>query len=319
MPTRRTHCWKMYPHAKLVFKHSVQTATPGTADHPAPNADKQPQTVRTTCIFILIQRTDDVRLINRKGNIEMVRFAVVTTQRTGATFFTTSLQSHPQIQCPGTLFPQISKFKFFHADRSDSAYLKYRSSSTHRQRAHWFARRKLIYEFLESAYTTEDDSVAMGYKFSYNHLARYPVIEAWLRENNIHVIHYIRENLLKRYLSSETKKVRHIAHSTEPLKPVQIHIDSGKMKQDLARNTQQIAKYRAAFSSQPYLEVLYESFCANQEAETRKVLQFLGINEFVPLQTTLVKINPNSIAQIVDNYDQLVQALRNTSFEKYLA
>jgi len=159
----------------------------------------------------------------------------------------------------------------------------------------------------------------MGYKFSYNHLARYPVIEAWLRENNIHVIHYIRENLLKRYLSSETKKVRHIAHSTEPLKPVQIHIDSGKMKQDLARNTQQIAKYRAAFSSQPYLEVLYESFCANQEAETHKVLQFLGINEFVPLQTTLVKINPNSIAQIVDNYDQLVQALRNTSFEKYLA
>jgi hypothetical protein len=212
----------------------------------------------------------------------------------------------------------VPKFRFFRTDNPKSPYLQYRTRSWQRKLGHAFQRRKLIYEFLDNVYASPTDATALGYKMSYNHLEAYPAIAQWLKENNIHIIHYIRGNLLKRYLSSRTSKMRRLPHSTKPVKAVQVHIDIRKLKQDLQLRSQQIARYRAAFADNPYLEVLYESFVTDRDAETRRVLQFLGIDEFVPLQSSLVKLNPDSLSKIIENYGQVAQALKNTAYESYL-
>jgi hypothetical protein len=41
---------------------------------------------------------------NSRDSLTVTKFAILTTQRSGATFFRTCLESHPEISCPGTLY-----------------------------------------------------------------------------------------------------------------------------------------------------------------------------------------------------------------------
>jgi hypothetical protein len=244
----------------------------------------------------------------------MVKFVIVTTQRTGTTFFRTCLDSHPQIQCPGTVFPQETKFRFFQIDRPGSIYHQYRSRSLKRQLVHWFRRKKIVYDCLNDFYARRTDTPTVGFKASYNHLQRYPAITAWIKENDVRVIHFIRRNLLKRFLSEQSRRARGLAHSSQAVKPVKVHVDIGRLQKDLTKKAQLVERYRKIFADKPYLEVVYESFTANREVETQRILQFLGVNELMPLESKLVKLNPDSLEDIIENYDQVTQALQNTPF-----
>ena len=110
-----------------------------------------------------------------------------------------------------------------------------------------------------------------------------------------------------------------MAHSTQPVAAVKLHVDVRALKKDISRQLRLIDKYRAEFADSPYIEVLYESFVQDREQETRRVLQFLGIDEFVSLSTNLVKLNPDSLDQIIENYQEVAQALQGTAYAKYLS
>ncbi len=251
----------------------------------------------------------------------MVKFIVLTTQRSGATFFIKSLSNHPQIECRHeTIFTQGNKFKFFSFDRPGSFYYQYRSSSLRCQLAHWLWRKQLIYDCINDYWLTlPDKASAIGFKLSYNHVEKYPAIATWIEEHDVRIIHLVRHNILKTILSSETAKRRGVYHSTQKIAPIKVHLRPKKLKRNLARRARRIAKYQARFTDKPYLEVSYESFVANRNAETRRVLQFLDIDSFIPLETDLLKINPDSLQDIIENYEEVAQALKGTVFEKYLA
>jgi len=68
----------------------------------------------------------------------------------------------------------------------------------------------------------------------------------------------------------------------------------------------------------PYLEISYESLLKNHKDEMNKTLQFLGVSDNFSLSSNLVKVNPDSIEEIVENFEQVMQALKNTEFENYL-
>lgn len=249
----------------------------------------------------------------------MSKFAIVTTQRTGTTFFLTCLDSHPQIQCAGTIFPQVNKFKFFRFDRKGSVYHRYRNNSLRRQLMHWFQRRQSVYNCLNDQYHQSNGVSALGFKVSYNHMESYPAIVTWLREHEIKIIHFVRHNLLKRYVSQATMRARGLAHSTKTVQPVKVRLQIGKLEKELARRVRIVEKYRRTFIDGPYLEVSYESFVANREAETRRILQFLDIDRFMPLASDLKKLNPDSLEDIIENYEEVALVLKGTSYEKYLA
>lgn len=248
----------------------------------------------------------------------MVRFVIVTTQRTGHMLLRTCLASHPQIDCAGSIFPQVNRLAYFQADRSNSRYRRFRSRSLSRRLAHWFNRTKLIHACLEEFFAEPTEAAARGFKASYTHLQRYPAVVTWLQRNDVRVIHSVRNNLLKRYLSGETKKVRGFSHTTSTLTSVKVHVRIDKLKKDLTRKPLHVNKHRRLFEEQPYLGVSYESFIGDREAESRRILRFLGVDESIPLVTDQVKMNPDSTEQIVENYDEVVQELRGTPFEQYL-
>jgi LPS sulfotransferase NodH len=250
----------------------------------------------------------------------MVKFIVLTTQRSGATFFIKCLASHPQIACRHqTIFTQDNKFKFFSFDRPSSFYYKYRSSSLGRRLGHWFRRKRLIYECVDDyLHTLPNQAKAIGFKLSYNHVEKYPAIASWVREHDVRIIHLVRNNLLKTLLSLEAAKKRGLHHSTQKVELVKVHLHPRKLKRKLKIRARLIEKYRTMFTEKPYLEVSYESFGADLDAETHRVLQFLDIDEYMSVETDLVKLNPDSLEDIIENYDEVAQALKGTPSEKYL-
>jgi LPS sulfotransferase NodH len=67
-----------------------------------------------------------------------------------------------------------------------------------------------------------------------------------------------------------------------------------------------------------YLEVSYESLVTNRVAETRRVLDFLNIDQSVSPTAGLSKINSASLENVIENYEEVKQSLSGTAFEKFL-
>jgi hypothetical protein len=57
---------------------------------------------------------------------------------------------------------------------------------------------------------------------------------------------------------------------------------------------------------------------ADFDAEIHKVLKFLEIDKLWALSSEFVKVNPDSLEDIVENYGDVKQTLANTEFEKFL-
>jgi hypothetical protein len=68
----------------------------------------------------------------------------------------------------------------------------------------------------------------------------------------------------------------------------------------------------------PYIEVSYESLVSDFDSEIRKVLKFLEIDGHMSLTSEFVKVNPDSLEDIIENYSEVKQTLINTEFEDFL-
>lgn len=240
----------------------------------------------------------------------MVEFVVLSTQRSGSSFFVTSLSSHPQLQCYRELF--LSK------NRGAIAYRAYRTAFLGRRLAHLFRRKQLIDSYLTNLYTATNGVDAVGFKFMYGQAHKLPEVVAWLKEHDVKVIHFIRANFLKTIVSRRVAYARGIYHSTKTLDVIKVRLQPTQLKTEMARMRGLIEKYRGVFADNPYLEITYEAFVNRQDGETRRVLSFLNIDSFAPLRTDLVKINPDSLQELIENYQEVAAALKGTDFERFL-
>ncbi len=258
----------------------------------------------------------------------MVKFMILTQPRSGSSFLTSCLSSHPQIHCQrGSLFTKhnispITWFKpnFLTVDRKKSPYYKYRSSSLRRQLAHRFRRHQLVKEFLSEWYATFKNSPVVGFKVNYSQVNRYPATISWIKENEVKVIHLVRNNLLKRHVSNLVAIKRNRHHSKVPgeLKPTKVHVDTKILLEDFYRRQKRFEKFQRKFRDSPFLEIYYESMLDDLDAEANKILKFLSIDQVMPLTTDHVKVNPDSLEEIIENYVEVKGTLRNTEFEHFL-
>jgi hypothetical protein len=176
----------------------------------------------------------------------------------------------------------------------------------------------LIHEFLSAWYSRHQNSEAVGCKVNYSQISKYPATIAWVKQNDVKVIHLVRMNLLKRHVSNKIAITRDVHHSKEPLKPIKVYIDPQILLEDFRRRQNRFERYKELFRGFPFLEVSYESMVTDQNTETGRVLKFLGINQLMPLTTDHVKVNPDSLEEIIENYDAVKQTLMNTEFSHFL-
>jgi LPS sulfotransferase NodH len=254
----------------------------------------------------------------------LIRFILLSTQRSGTTFIQHWLNSHPQISCHTELFlPSYEKpesFKSLCDRRILSRYFfKFYRMAPKLKLSRLFMA-KLVKKFLEDFYGKEEKtSKAAGFRLMYGQLGTFPMLKEILLEQNTYVIHLIRKNKLKVHLSKITREKRGgEANSAMQCPAIQVTVDTQPLITIFERYRKLEERWGNVFAANRYLEITYEDFFDDNAAVTKKVEDFLGV---IPGQwgwPKLKKLNPDSLKEIINNYDEVAGALQGTPFAHYL-
>jgi hypothetical protein len=143
----------------------------------------------------------------------------------------------------------------------------------------------------------------------------------WIQKNDVKIIHLVRYNLLKRLVSHQIANKRNLLHSTQPVESIKVTVDPQILIDDFRRRQRRFIRYRERLTQElkvPYLDVAYESLLEDHDREMRRTLDFLGLSEHRPLTSDYLKVNPDSLEDIIENHSEIKTVLKNTEFAEYL-
>ncbi len=254
---------------------------------------------------------------NRVKNVQQnesgrVRAIILTTQRSGSTFLVECLRSHPEIECSGEILN----------GQPDHAVPPFRGPFKQVMKALRIARTGawMPGRWMDAFYGRGRAKVRC-FKAMYNQLSR-PFALRYLVENeDVRVIHLRRHNLLKVHVSTLLMNKREKIQATAPTEAVWIHVDPAKAIANMRKAREYYESFDRAFEKHPRLQVSYESLFdgAFLQADTaRRICDFLDVAQF-RMQSKLTKLNPESLRDMVTNYDELADAISTTEFADMLA
>jgi LPS sulfotransferase NodH len=164
---------------------------------------------------------------------------------------------------------------------------------------------------------------AVGFKLFYDHLTG-DEWEKFLSHKYIRIIHLTRENRLRTIVSLDIAFKTDqwsVSASDEDKQLVEkrILLDTSKLIERL----QQIQDYetfiRNRFKDRNILEVLYEKLTTKPGETFQYISEYLGVDDIDLGKITLTKQNPESLEQLIVNYDEVYMLLKNTKYAVYLS
>jgi hypothetical protein len=241
-----------------------------------------------------------------------VRAIILTTQRTGSTFLTDCLRSHPDIECAGEILngdPDEPRPSYRGPFKDLFKVYRYARSGA------WLADRWI------RAFYARGNAKVRCFKAMYNQLSR-PLAMRYFQENpEVRVIHLRRDNLLKVHVSTLLMSKRRNVQTRSPTDPVWIRVDPGQAIASMRAARSEHAKFERAFARHPRLQLAYEELFDGQNLRTDTagaICAFLGVPA-TPMHSNLLKLNPESLKDMVTNYDELESAILKSEFADMLA
>ena len=138
------------------------------------------------------------------------------------------------------------------------------------------------------------------------------------------MIYLARTNLLRRYLSLQSLSKRKIVSTNEEsLKLGKLYVNPETIIQELDvlyEESEYEAKLMNSLKTNPILSLSYEesfSTSSSIQSMTDKVFDFLGVTP-IENRSNQRKILPKSLDAIVENYEELVEALQASRYAQYL-
>jgi hypothetical protein len=102
------------------------------------------------------------------------------------------------------------------------------------------------------------------------------------------------------------------------IKAARVRIDPIDILDSLGQRSSEIEKRRQQFSDCTYHEMGYEELVSNRDEELAKVQGFLVPGKEQQLTSDLAKINPESLAETIENIEEIRGVLSGTPYEKLL-
>lgn len=263
---------------------------------------------------------------------EYRRFIILSTQRSGSSYLSNLLQSHPEIVCYSELFhPDRCSFDYpFFPEDQDESVLMLRKSEPE----------KFLKELIFRGY--EANFRAVGFKVQYSQLEdpRFESAVKWLyNENTLAVIHLIRNNFLDTLVSHKLALATREWWKTDPrivreakrlgiggtdisetdipeFDILQIEISVEEMLNYFEQMELQIVRYRERFTKHPVLEVAYEDLVMPDAMASSGILNFLGVAP-APLFSRIVKQKKRSNQEILTNFTVLKKACEGTRWSVF--
>jgi LPS sulfotransferase NodH len=247
------------------------------------------------------------------------------------------LNSHPAIggygelltAAPATRYPQTRAalysdpggIPFF------AAYLGDQSSA-----ARLLTAPRLGTRYLAQVYAPQGDLRAIGFRLLYGHLRQRwntPVPAAtwllpYLALKDVRVVHLVRRNKLDLLVSRKVAAARHVLHARpgDDVPATSVHVPTASLLPELDREERKDASVRRMLRllRVPVLQVAYEDLMADTAAEYGRLLTFLAA---VPLDHQpdwrMQKVVGTPLAETIDNYAEVVRALRPTRHASFVS
>ncbi|SRR6266498_373465 len=222
------------------------------------------------------------------------RFAIVGNARTGSNYLLDGLKNSPSIRMYHEIFADHNRPVGQDFDRVFSTVFQPESKST-----------KMV-----------------GFKVFYNHLTE-DEWQKFLTCRDLKIIHLIRRNRLRTVISLEIAfKTGQWTQSGKSnlgeIKVKRLMLDPSKLIKRLEQIEGGEVTARSRFRDREVLEVVYEELVRSPKSVFESVGAYLGIDGIDPSRIRLRRQNPETLQQLIINYEEIEAALRNTRFEEYL-
>ncbi len=220
------------------------------------------------------------------------RFAIVGNARTGSNYLLAGLRSSPAIRMYHEIFAGHNRRPGQDFERILSTVFQYEGRTTQ----------------------------VVGFKVFYNHLTE----EEWSRLvacQELKIIHLTRRNRLRTVISLEiafkTGQWTKSGKSGGP-REKRVTLDPLKLVQRLEQIEEGEAAARLRFCDRQILEIVYEELVQSPREVFAAVGAYLGVEGLDPGKIRLKRQNPESLQQLIVNFDEVATALQHTRFADYL-
>ncbi len=274
----------------------------------------------------------------------MKKFVIITSQRTGSIFLRVWLNHHPQIRSHGEIFnythPGEDSFRYFCRKRFDwelltrISYVKpfYRLGLP-------LTPPKAIDSYFKEFYSPNgpapwvmngvdeipklDDlnKQMVGFKIMYAQLKPLPSLMRRFKEDGYWVIHLIRRNHLKQFVSISRLHADKISCSvSQPDKRTPIYVNPGKLMAFCHKINKEVTRHRETLSTHVhrYKEVFYEDFFSDMDAHRNMILDFLELHNSPLGKTGLKKMSSGDITKEIENYEEIIELLNGSPYASFL-
>jgi len=222
------------------------------------------------------------------------RFAIVGNARTGSNYLLDGLKRSNSIRMYHEIFADHNRKIGENFEKTFSALYQNESRTT-----------KIV-----------------GFKLFYNHLTE----EEWkkfLSYKDFKIIHLTRLNRLRTLVSLEIafqtgQWAKSVNASGKQLTEKRVFLDASRLVRRLEQIEENEVLTRSRFSERKILEVVYEELIKNPVETFQSIGKYLGVNDIDPSRIRLTKQNPESLRQLIINYDEVHLLLKSTRFAEYL-
>ncbi|MDP1713487.1 MAG: hypothetical protein Q8L41_01970 [Anaerolineales bacterium] len=176
---------------------------------------------------------------------------------------------------------------------------------------------------LSQLYRKENKNTRIvGFKLFYNHLTE----EEWkkfLSHDEFKIIHLTRANRLKTIVSLDVafktnEWTRFSRVKEKRLVDKWIFLDTTNLFERLEQIQTQEALARERFKDRPMLEVVYEEMVKNPRKIFQGIGAFLDVDDINITKIKIIKQNSEKLDQLIGNYDEVYQLLKNSKYSDFL-
>jgi LPS sulfotransferase NodH len=163
---------------------------------------------------------------------------------------------------------------------------------------------------------------AVGCKIFYNHLTD----EEWTefeRLKEFKIIHLMRHNRLRTIVSLAIAFKTDIWLQTNsrkklPVEQKRVYLNPEKLIGQISQIAAWESETRNRFAHRDTLEIYYEDLIDNFNSIASNAIRFVGAERWSSNKVAYKKQNPEPLNQLIINFDEVNQVLKNTPWEKYL-
>jgi Sulfotransferase family len=246
-------------------------------------------------------------------------FIIFTTQRSGSTVLTRTLDEHPEIFCAGELFQTSDDM--YHPEWHFAAWgMESKSHSVQKINKiinYPNLRFRSIPHVKKFFNSNEKGEKVRGFKLMFTHIKTAPHLWEYLKKRKIKVIVLIRSNVFKTTLSRYRKAENRVAHTAEATAPlIQFYVPGEKLinqMRELERVNKNLLRYTEGMNR---LVIHYEDFNHWDEL-MNKVQKFLNVSP-IEMKPVLKKVGAIKWQDEVENFTEIEQLLKQNNFTEYL-